>query len=359
MKVLVVDDNETFRRQTARYLNLHDIDVTAAARGKEALDMMRSCRYDVVLLDLKMPDLHGLEVLRQAKADGIRASFIMVTGYGDVSSAVEAMKNGAVDFIEKPFDPEQLLALIRETAASYRQLPSTAAELPSLLAGRDPDAAVLLIADTPAELEQLLSFTADEQLSLQAEERTLAELQHAIEVFLEHHDRVYIVHADIRHLYREHETTAVDRYLSQLHRHAETTAVTLVVLYDTSMEREITDRIVDDVDVALFVEDVIAALDHPIRRDILHLLEQNDVLRYSFFLKHMDIDYSAKLAFHLNRLQNDDLVEKTDGCYRLTERGHSFAMLYQSLLLQRRREAGGSILYVPLSREDDEAGGDR
>lgn len=357
MKVLVVDDNETFRRQTARYLGMHDINVEAAARGKEALDMMRSRRYDVVLLDLKMPDLGGLEVLRQAQADGIGASFIMVTGYGDVSSAVEAMKNGAVDFIEKPFDPEQLLDAVQETGAARQEPASTAARLRTLLAERDADTAVLLVAEQPAQVEQLLSFEPDERLSLEAGERTLADLTNAIDAFIERHDRACIVHAGIHHLYCEHESKAVDRYLTQLHRHAEADAVTLLVLYDTSIEQEITDRIVDDTDVALFVEEVIATLDHPIRRDILNLLEHNDVLQYSFFLKHMGIDYSAKLAFHLNRLQGDDLVEKTEQGYRLTERGHSFATLYQCLLLQRHHDAGNSVLYVPLSRENEEAGG--
>ncbi len=164
MKVLVVDDNETFRRQTARYLGMHDIDVEAAARGKEALDLMRSRSYDVVLLDLKMPDMDGLKVLRQAQTNGVQAAFIVVTGYGDVPSAVEAMKTGAVDFIEKPFDPEQLLQLVQETGASRQESRSAAGRLQSLLADRD--AAVLLIADTPAELEPLLSSATGERISV-------------------------------------------------------------------------------------------------------------------------------------------------------------------------------------------------
>lgn len=357
MRALVVDDNPTFRTQTARYLGLHDIDVDLAGCGAEALHALRSRPYDVVLLDLKMPDMQGLDVLRQAKVEGIHAPFIMVTGYGDVSSAVEAMKTGAVDFIEKPFDPERLLALVQETAASYRKAPWGEARLQALLVSQNADRAVLLIAEQPLQVEQSLSFTADEHLPLGGDDVSLADLREAIAVFLKGRDNAFIVHADIRYLFERHDADVVKRYLSYLHRCADAAGVTVLVLYDTSMEQEIMDRVVDHTDVALFVEDVIATLDHPIRRNILHLLEQNDVLPYSFFLKHMGIDYSAKLAFHLNRLQDDDLVEKTTEGYTLTERGRSFATMHRTLLLQRHHDTGNNVLYYLLPRKNYEAGG--
>ncbi|MFO8133488.1 MAG: response regulator [Thermoplasmatota archaeon] len=355
MRVLVVDDNETFRMQTARYLGLHDIEVDTAACGEDALRMLREHGYDSVLLDLKMPDMQGLDVLRQAKADGIRSPVIVVTGYGDVASAVEAMKAGAVDFIEKPFEPERLLSLVKETALSHQGLPSAETWVQSLLAGRDSNAAVLLIGEQPDRLEQMLSIEAEEHLPLTSDV-SLADLRTAITAFIERHGTGFIVHAGIRSLFACNDADMVKRYLGHLHRCAESGGVTLLVLYDTSMEQQVMDSVVDDTDMALFVEDVIATLNHSIRRNILHLLEQHDLLPYSFFLKNMDIDYSAKLAFHLNRLQDNDLVTKTGEGYRLTERGHSFATLYRSLLLQQHGEEH-NVLYHPFTGADDEASG--
>ena len=354
MRVLVVDDNETFRRQTARYMGLHNVEVDTAARGEEALQALHRHRYDVVLLDLKMPDMHGLEVLRQAKADGIHAPIIVVTGYGDVASAVEAMKTGAVDFIEKPFEPERLLTLVRETAASYGELPSVEGRIQSLLAARDTSTAMLLVAREPAQLENRLSFTADERLELEPDDVSLAKLQEDIGTFMDSHASSFIVHADIDSLFQRHEADAVDRYLSYLHRRADTGDVTLLVLYDASMEPAFMDRIVNEGDIAVFVEDVIATLDHPIRRDVLYLLEQKNMLPYSYFLRRLGINHSAKLAFHLNQLQDDNLVEKTDAGYQLTERGHSFAALYRSLLMQRHHDTRGNVLYYPLPRKTSE-----
>jgi len=355
MRVLVVDDNATFRTQTARYLGLHDIDVDTAARGEDALEMLGKHGYDMVMLDLKMPDMHGLDVLKRAKANGIRSPIIVVTGYGDVESAVEAMKAGAVDFIEKPFEPERLLTLVKETAMSHRELPPAKMRVQSLLAARDSSTAVMLIGEQPDRLAQVLSVKADEQLPLTSDV-SLADLRAAVAGFLERHETGCIVHAGIRRLFACHDADAVKRYLTHLHRCAESSDGTLLVLYDTSMEQQVMDSVVDDTDMALFVEDVIATLNHSIRRNILHLLEQHDTVSYSFFLKHMDIDYSAKLAFHLNRLQDNNLVTKTEMGYRLTERGHSFAALYRSLLLQQH-DTGNNVLYYPFTGVDDEASG--
>ncbi len=355
MRALVVDDNATFRRQTASYLGLHDIDVDTADRGKEALRALHGHAYDVVLLDLKMPDMHGLDVLRQAKADDISVPIIVVTGYGDVSSAVEAMKTGAVDFIEKPFDPERLLTLVRETATSHFGAQTGRMKLESLLTG--DDLAVLLIAEQPERLEHMLSFTADEHLSLADGDIMLDDLQTAIAAFTDGHDRPVVVHAGLASLFQRTDGDAMQRYLAFLHRCADSSDARLLVLYGRSLEQDVMDHIVDDTDAAIYVGDAIAMLDHSIRRDVLYLLERNAVLPYSFFLKHMDIDHSAKLAFHLNRLQESNLVEKTEEGYTLTERGHSFAMLYQSMLMQRQQDMHDNILYYPLSMDNDEAGG--
>ncbi|RLF50848.1 MAG: hypothetical protein DRN11_03905 [Thermoplasmata archaeon] len=90
MKVLIVDDNKTFLMQMKKYLALKKFDVDIVDKGKKALEMMNK-GYDVILLDLKMPDLSGIEIMKNAKRKGIKTNFIVITGYGEVESAVEAM----------------------------------------------------------------------------------------------------------------------------------------------------------------------------------------------------------------------------------------------------------------------------
>jgi YesN/AraC family two-component response regulator len=88
--------------------------VHTAADAEEALRMVGKDDYRVVLLDLKLPGMDGIECLRQLKAEGFRGDVVMITGYGSVPTAVEAMKEGARDFIEKPFRPDDLQSMVED-----------------------------------------------------------------------------------------------------------------------------------------------------------------------------------------------------------------------------------------------------
>ena len=85
-----------------------------AADGEEAVRKIQAQAYRVVLLDLKMPGMDGIECLKRLKSEGCRADVVMMTGYGNVPIAVEAMKVGARDFIEKPFEPKGLQAMLED-----------------------------------------------------------------------------------------------------------------------------------------------------------------------------------------------------------------------------------------------------
>ena len=112
--LLVVDDDEALRRLCARVLSARGHEVHTARDGEEAVRKVREHAYRVVLLDLKMPGMDGIECLKRLKAEGCRADVIMITGYGNVPTAVEAMKIGAQDFIEKPFRPRDLQAMLED-----------------------------------------------------------------------------------------------------------------------------------------------------------------------------------------------------------------------------------------------------
>ena len=110
-RVLVVEDNDTLRRGITRALEEAGAQVDAAARGEQALAELRDSAaqpYDAVVTDLRLPGAGGLEVLDAAKMREPRTAVVMMTAYGSVETAVEAMRRGAFDFIQKPFDLEQL-----------------------------------------------------------------------------------------------------------------------------------------------------------------------------------------------------------------------------------------------------------
>ena len=112
--ILVVDDEKNIRLTMSQSLEPMDMPVQTAASGEEALEKLRKNLFGLVFLDLKMPGMDGMEVLRRIKKDWPKIRVIIITAHGTIESAVEAMKLGAVDFIQKPFSPGD----IRELAKS-------------------------------------------------------------------------------------------------------------------------------------------------------------------------------------------------------------------------------------------------
>ena len=118
--ILVVDDEETMRDSCQQALSREDNIVKVAEDGSTALAMLEKESFDLVILDLKMPGLSGMEVLKRIKQDDPEVVVVVITGYATVESAVEAMKSGAYDFIPKPFTPESLRAIVSRALEKRR-----------------------------------------------------------------------------------------------------------------------------------------------------------------------------------------------------------------------------------------------
>ncbi|PSQ97324.1 MAG: Fis family transcriptional regulator [Bacteroidetes bacterium SW_9_63_38] len=111
--ILVVDDEASIRRTLREILEYEDFEVEEAVDGQGALDMIETHQYDLVLLDVKMPERDGMEVLEEIAADTADVPVVMISGHGTIETAVEATKLGAYDFIEKPPDLNRLLVTVR------------------------------------------------------------------------------------------------------------------------------------------------------------------------------------------------------------------------------------------------------
>lgn len=120
-RILVIDDDAAARDSVSRMLRSAGHTVHEAALGEEGVTAAKGGVFDVILSDLQMPGLSGLEVLQRLRDAHVDSVFIIMTGFGTVESAVEAMRLGAVDFIQKPFLRDELLMRVR-AAADRRQL---------------------------------------------------------------------------------------------------------------------------------------------------------------------------------------------------------------------------------------------
>lgn len=114
VRILVVDDELIVRESLTGWLKRAGHEVDAVPGGHEALEMVGRQEYDLMFLDIRMPDVNGMEVLKNIKLAYPHILVVMITAYGSVETAIEAMKSGADDFLIKPFDPDQLKLLIEK-----------------------------------------------------------------------------------------------------------------------------------------------------------------------------------------------------------------------------------------------------
>jgi two-component system, NtrC family, nitrogen regulation response regulator NtrX len=112
-KILVIDDEKSIRNALLEILEYEKFEVELAENGQEGLEKFAAGSFDVVLCDIKMPEMDGMEVLEKIFESGKDVQVIMITGHGNVETAVEAIKKGAYDFIEKPLDLNRLLITVR------------------------------------------------------------------------------------------------------------------------------------------------------------------------------------------------------------------------------------------------------
>jgi len=118
--ILIVEDNDSMRQMLSRTFQGEGYQVETAKNGSSALQTISNRRFDLVITDLKLTDLDGVEVLSAVKDVDTEAQVIVMTAYGSIETAVQAMKQGAYDFVTKPFDPEHLLVLAKKALESRR-----------------------------------------------------------------------------------------------------------------------------------------------------------------------------------------------------------------------------------------------
>src|SRR6516225_2994570 len=120
LKVLVIDDNRSHAEVMAETLERVGYDCVVAGSGSAGARQLEQGEFDVVLTDLKMPDVDGLTILRKARETQPDAEVVMITGHGDIKTAVEAIKQGAANYLTKPVDRDELRAIVEKASERLR-----------------------------------------------------------------------------------------------------------------------------------------------------------------------------------------------------------------------------------------------
>src|SRR5579863_7691780 len=128
--ILIVDDDPGQRSLLNSFLRSQHFDTTTADSGERALELLRTGKFDMMISDVRMPGMTGLETLRQARKEHATLPVLLVTAFTDVRDAVAAMRDGAVNYLSKPIDLDELLASVRQATGISPAEPRQDAEKP-------------------------------------------------------------------------------------------------------------------------------------------------------------------------------------------------------------------------------------
>ena len=113
-KIMIVDDDQTMKSSLIEWFESEDHHVYGASSGEEAIEKIADGSFNIIITDLKMPGIDGLELLRYVKREHHNTEVIIMTAYGTVETAVNAMKEGAYDYVVKPFSPEEIDMVVKK-----------------------------------------------------------------------------------------------------------------------------------------------------------------------------------------------------------------------------------------------------
>ncbi len=322
MRVLVVDDDRVFREELAELLRDDHHDVVAEGSVAKAVERLEGAEFEVVLSDLKMPRQGGLDLLRTVRARWPRTFVVMVTGFATVETALDAMKLGAFDYIQKPFRLEQVRETLRLVGLEREfDAPSAAARDPleearDLTEGGTREVLYFGDASGPAPPHVRL---------VPLDPASLVELTDRTTEFLTDHPQGAVVVAGAERLLARHRLEDVvetfDRLRAQLAGHGplrvgfnprRLPAAAAVALGASVSGGE--------------VHETLEALANPIRRKVLHRLADSPTT-FGELMRAAGLDDSPKMSFHLRRLVDAGLLHHAEEQYRLTPRGEASVRL--------------------------------
>lgn len=159
-KVLVIDDDTDIRQACVEFLNAQNYEVQSADCGEEGIELLQRSAFDIVITDLKMPGLSGLDVLKYVKANFPSTEVIIITAYGTIENAVEAMRMGAYNYITKTFDIDEFDLMIKRCLEKHK-LAAQVTELKEVLSLYEVSKAIGSIMELDQLLELILKLSCD------------------------------------------------------------------------------------------------------------------------------------------------------------------------------------------------------
>jgi ActR/RegA family two-component response regulator/DNA-binding HxlR family transcriptional regulator len=346
MKILIVDDNKTFLEKLEQILLLDQHEVRSALSGKEALEIIKEKDFDLLVTDLKMGDISGIDLIRKLRTQGNDLVSIVVTGYGTIDSAVEAMKVGAYDYLLKPFEIFNLKNKLQEVEMELKlreNLSQPIIESETIIKDSfeqiDFDEHVtpfLIVSDVnPDKIKEkyVIEEATIVQIGFNEGEKMISPaklhlLRQSIEEFVSTNTQGTIILKGIEKLVITHKWAYIKRFIDNLRQEILSKEFSLILLIDqitpsTNVYQALLHDALSLVSVQAF-NDIISIISHPTRKNVINLLKASGKLNFNKIIEEMKIESSSGFAFHIKKLVQEGILEKEKNLYSLTPRGHYF-----------------------------------
>ncbi|MFX0133537.1 MAG: response regulator, partial [Candidatus Hodarchaeota archaeon] len=328
--------------------------ITTAVSAEEALSKLGKNKFDLILTDLKMPGLSGVELIKKTREKGIDSIIIMITGYGTIESAVEAMKQGAYDYVLKPFEANTIRNKISQVEldlklrkslpfSSLVEKPVITKKLESVDAYKNEGPFLIISDQNPNEIIKRFNLSDGFPIWLKRQNEksdtvsiSFYSLKTEIKDFVENHDEGTIIFQGIEELLKIYEWEELKKFISYLISEIITANFSLVILireevdFLTSSQQTLLKN-----SLSLFVDPIINKiinlLSHPLRKSIIALLKSEKKLNFNKIVKKLEVKSSANLAFHVNKLVQESILKKEENLYELSSVGLYFVDIISQL----------------------------
>jgi ActR/RegA family two-component response regulator len=314
MRLLVVDDDAVFRQELGDLLEQDGNTVVTAASVPKALEALAADGFDLVFTDLKMPRHSGLELLREVRARWPRTLVVMITGFATIETAVEAMKVGAFDYVQKPFKIEQIHLVIElaDQEIKFQGRGEPPAQVAGLVRRWSEDGlAILRMSPNPGRpAANVTAFATPAEPT---------EVRDHLESFLHDHPHPGVLLEGVDRLFEGRPSGHLVPFVRSLRERLGDLGP-LVVTYDPS---KVTVGEGEELRAALaapVTQSTLEALSNPIRRAVLQRAGQGTI-SFTQAMESAQLDDSPKLSFHLRRLVEEGLLGHVGDQYRISARG--------------------------------------
>ena len=328
MKILIADDDSVLRGELAGLLRDDGQDVVGASDGGEALRLVERESFDAALLDLRMPKASGLEVLHRLRVTRPGTAVVMITGQGTIDAAVEAMKAGAIDFVEKPYEVDALrrtLRTVQEEQHARMLLGASAADgavlrvLSDAVARRALLAVVGPQAKPPSGATHVLRVEEEGRPPIAFAPNQLYQLNTAIEAHIASVDHPVVYAGDLSALQTVHGLEDMKAWVRHMTGRCAAKGGALIL---ASEDRALAEQSEKEGVPSEALQAMLESLANPIRRVLVGYVVASGPVAYSAILRKNFVDSSSKLSFHLQKLHSDGLLAKGNaGRYVVTEAG--------------------------------------